>query len=198
MKPPRSEPTPHRPRPAEETHHGRIVLSHLAWTHALIVAFAFVGAVMWFSISYPEDDAGRVHGSAIAILIGLALAYAAGLSTGGQKGVVDWPWLAGIGLLGGAMLRDFAIVATAFEVDVVEAKKAGMLGVIALAIGTVVPFVIGAVVALAFGYDDAISMATIGAGADHLHRRSGDRRGARCKLPGIALSIATGCSRRCW
>ena len=138
--------------------------SHLASTHALIVAFAFVGAVMWISnLVSKVTTRGRVHGSAIAILIGLVLAYLAGVDTGGQKGVVDWPWLGGIGLMGGAMLRDFAIVATAFEVDVVEAKKAGLLGVIALAIGTVVPFIIGALVALAYGYDDAISMATIGA-----------------------------------
>ena len=96
------------------------------------------------------------------------------------------------GVLGGAMLRDFAIVATAFEVDVVEAKKAGMLGVIALAIGTVVPFVIGAVVALAFGYDDAISMATIGAGA--ITYIVGPVTGAAlgASSPVIALSIATG------
>lgn len=33
------------------------------------------------------------------------------------------------------MLRDFAIVATAFEVDVIEARKAGMLGVVALVPG---------------------------------------------------------------
>ncbi len=167
--------------------------SHLAGTHALIVAFAFVGAVMWFSnLVSKKTTRGRVHGSAIAILIGLVLAYAAGLSTGGQKGVVDWPWLAGIGLLGGAMLRDFAIVATAFEVDVVEAKKAGMLGVIALAIGTVVPVVIGALVALACGYDDAISMATIGAGA--ITYIVGPVTGAAlgASSPVIALSIATG------
>ena len=72
--------------------------------------------------------AGRVHGSAIAIVAGLVLAYAGGLMNGGQKGLADVPVFAGIGLMGGAMLRDFAIVATAFEVDVVEARKAAMRG----------------------------------------------------------------------
>ena len=43
--------------------------------------------------------------------------------------------------MGGAMLRDFAIVATAFEVQATEAKKAGLIGVIALLLGTVLPFV---------------------------------------------------------
>ena len=67
--------------------------------------------------------------------MGLALAYGGGLMTGGQKGVADIPVFAGIGLMGGAMLRDFAIVATAFEVDAVEARKAGLLGVLSLASG---------------------------------------------------------------
>ena len=85
--------------------------------------------------------------------------------TGGQKGVADIPVFAGIGLMGGAMLRDFAIVATAFEVDVVEARKAGLLGVLSLGLGTILPFIVGVVVALAFGYTDAVSVTTIGAGA---------------------------------
>ena len=46
-------------------------------------------------------------------------------------------------LMGGAMLRDFAIVATAFEVDVIEARRAGLLGAVALALGTVLPFLVG-------------------------------------------------------
>jgi malonate transporter MadM subunit len=169
------------------------LLDHLVSTHALIAAFAFVGVVMWVSnLISVKATRGRVHGSAIAILVGLVLAYAAGLSTGGQKGVADLPWLTGIGLLGGAMLRDFAIVATAFEVDVVEAKKAGLLGVVALGIGTVLPFVIGAVVALAFGYSDPVSMATIGAGA--ITYIVGPVTGAAlgASSPVIALSIATG------
>ncbi|MFX7556076.1 malonate transporter subunit MadM, partial [Acinetobacter baumannii] len=78
---------------------------------------------------------GRVHGSAIAIVLGLVLAYVGGVYTGGTKGLADIPALAGIGLMGGAMLRDFAIGATAFEGDVIEARRAGLLGVLALALG---------------------------------------------------------------
>jgi malonate transporter MadM subunit len=66
-----------------------------------------------------------LHGSAIAILLGLVLSYVGGALTGGQKGLVDIPLLSGIGLLGGAMLRDFAIVATAFGVSVDEASVPG-------------------------------------------------------------------------
>ena len=42
------------------------------------------------------------------------------------------PLFAGIGLMGGAMLRDFAIVATAFGVDFSEIRKAGLPGVVSL------------------------------------------------------------------
>ena len=148
---------------------------------------------MWVSLVVSRQlTAGRVHGSAIAIVFGLALAYVGGLLTGGEKGLADIRVFAGIGLLGGAMLRDFAIVATAFEVDVVEARKAGLLGVMSLAIGTVLPFVIGVGVAWVFGYRDAISLTTIGAGAITyiVGPVTGAALGADSAV--MALSIATG------
>jgi malonate transporter MadM subunit len=90
------------------------------------------------------------------------------------------------------MLRDFAIVATAFEVDVIEARKAGMLGVVALALGTILPFIVGAAVAMTFGYTDAISITTIGAGAITyiVGPVTGAALGADSTV--VALSIATG------
>lgn len=63
------------------------------------------------------------------------------------------------------MPRDFAIVATAFELDAVHARKAGVIGAVALGLGTIVPFILGVLVAAAFGYTDAVSLTTIGAGA---------------------------------
>ena len=97
--------------------------------NGLVAAFAMVGLVMWLSVLLSRKlTFGRVHGSAIAILIGLLLAYWGGTQTGGHKGLADMSLFGGIGLMGGAMLRDFAIVATAFEVQATEAKKAGMLG----------------------------------------------------------------------
>ncbi len=62
------------------------------------------------------------------------------------------------------MMRDFTIVATASEVQVDEAKKAGWLEVIALLLGTILPFIVGVSVAYAFGYTDAVTLTTIGAG----------------------------------
>jgi len=69
-----------------------------------------------------QDDSdkltrGHIHGSAIAIAIGLVLAYVGGKYTGGSKGLADFTLLAGVGVMGGAMFRDFAIVATAFGND---------------------------------------------------------------------------------
>ena len=98
----------------------------------------------------------------------------------------------GIGLMGGAMLRDFAIVATAFEVQVTEARKAGLIGAVSLLLGTVLPFIVGACVAYAFGYTDAVSVTTIGAGAVTyiVGPVTGAALGASSDV--MALSIATG------
>jgi malonate transporter MadM subunit len=135
---------------------------------------------------------GRVHGSAIAIIIGLVLAYVGGTITGGEKGLADLSLFAGIGLMGGAMLRDFAIVATAFEVQVTEARKAGLIGAVSLFLGTLIPFIVGASIAWAFGYSDPVSMTTIGAGAITyiVGPVTGAAIGASSDV--VALSIATG------
>jgi malonate transporter MadM subunit len=159
----------------------------------LVAAFLLVGAVMLVAYVLSKYlTFGRIHGSAIAILIGLILAYVGGAITGKAKGIADISLFSGVGLMGGAMLRDFAIVATAFEVDIVEARKAGLLGVVAMAIGTILPFIVGALTAIAFGYTDAVSITTIGAGA--ITYIVGPVTGAAlgASSPVIALSIATG------
>lgn len=169
------------------------VLEKIAEEQALVLSFALVGALMWLSMFVSRRfTGGRIHASAIAIVAALVLAGWGGLLTGGKKGLADVPAFAGLGLLGGAMLRDFAIVATAFEVDVREARKAGLLGVVALALGTVVPFVIGVGMAWSFGYRDAVSLTTIGAGA--VTYIVGPVTGAAigASSPLIALSIAIG------
>jgi len=169
------------------------MLSHLFVANSLLVAFAVVGLIMWASHAASKHlTFGRLHGSAIAIVIGLLLAFMSGLVTNGEKGMADLPMLAGIGLMGGAMLRDFAIVATAFEVDVVQARKAGVIGAIALGLGTILPFILGVILAAAFGYTDAVSLTTIGAGAVTyiVGPVTGAALGASSTV--IALSIATG------
>jgi len=169
------------------------ILQKAAAQNGLVVAFAVVGVVMLLSVQISKRlTLGRVHGSAIAIVIGLALAYWGGVQTGGHKGLADLSLFGGIGLMGGAMLRDFAIVATAFEVQATEARKAGMVGVVALLLGTLLPFIVGASVAWSMGYSDAVSMTTIGAGAVTyiVGPVTGAAIGASSDV--MALSIATG------
>jgi hypothetical protein len=140
------------------------MIQHVLVEQGLVAAFAVVGAVMWLSLALSRRlTAGRVHGSAIAIVVGLGLAYAGGLVTGGQKGLADLP-----------------------------ARRAGLLGVVALALGTVLPFLVGAGVALAFGYTDAVSVTTIGAGAITyiVGPVTGAALGASSAV--MALAIATG------
>jgi malonate transporter MadM subunit len=168
-------------------------VSHAFAANSLLVAFAFVGIIMWLSNAISRYlTFGRIHGSAIGILIGLGLALWAGLATGGHKGLADLPMLAGVGLMGGAMLRDFAIVATAFEVDVEHARKAGVIGAVAIVLGTLLPFLVGVGAAFAFGYRDAASLTTIGAGAITyiVGPVTGAALGASSAV--MALSIATG------
>ncbi len=134
--------------------------------NGLIVAFAVVGVTVWLSyLLSAKLTSGRVHGSAIAIILGLASAWVAGQFTGGENGVADFSVLAGVGVMGGGMFRDFAIVSTAFGVHISELKKAGLAGVISIFAGVLVAFVAGAAVAVLFGYRDAVAITTIGAGA---------------------------------
>ena len=133
--------------------------------NGLVMAFLVVGIIMGGSYAISKYlTRGRIHGSAIAILIGLVLAYIGGITTGGEHGLADIPLFAGIGTLGGSMLRDFTIMSSAFGARFSEVKKCGLVGVLALLIGVVLSFLVGAVMALCFGYSDAPSVATIGAG----------------------------------
>lgn len=134
--------------------------------YGLITSFALVGLIIF--VAYVLSDKltrGKINGSAIAIIIGLVLAYFGGTYSGGEKGLADVSMFTGIGLMGGGMFRDFAIISTAFGASFDEIKKAGVNGVVALFIGVFISFIAGLVIALVFGYTDPVSLATIGAGA---------------------------------
>jgi malonate transporter MadM subunit len=168
-------------------------LADVLVTNGLITAFAFVGIVVWLSYLVSNTlTAGRIHGSAIAILTGLVLAWVGGVVTGGSNGLADITVLGGVGVMGGAMLRDFTIVATAFGVNFDAIRRAGIGAVVSLLVGVLGSFVIGAAVAYAFGYTDAVSMTTIGAGAATyiVGPVTGSAIGASSDV--IALSIAAG------
>ena len=120
--------------------------------NALITAFVFVGILVWLSYAISNKlTKGHIHGSAIAITLGLILAYIGGSVTGGNQGIADLSVLAGVGIMGGAMFRDFAIVATAFGARLSALKSAGVIGAASVVIGVVLSFVVGAVVAISFG-----------------------------------------------
>ncbi len=170
-----------------------LLIESVLTKYSLVSAFALVGIIVYLSYAVSQRlTRGRMHGSAIAILIGLLLAYLGGIATGGKKGIADIEWLAGIGLMGGTMLRDLAIVATAFGVRLDEFVKTGISGVVSLFVGVLSSFFIGAMIAYAFGYRDAVSMTTIGGGAATyiVGPVTGTALGASSEV--IALSVAAG------
>tara|TARA_X000000368_G_scaffold78763_1_gene58919 strand:- start:1785 stop:2543 length:759 start_codon:yes stop_codon:yes gene_type:complete len=159
----------------------------------LITAFVFVGLTVY--VAYFISDKltqGRFHGSAIAIILGLVLAYFAGVFTSGDKGVADIAVLSGVGILGGSMLRDFAIVATAYGAKFSDLRSSGLAGIFSLFFGVILSFSLGAIIAIAFGYDDPKSITTIGAGTVTfvVGPVTGTAIGASSDV--IALSIAAG------
>jgi malonate transporter MadM subunit len=158
-------------------------LSDVLIKNSLITAFVFVGVLVWLSYEISARlTRGHIHGSAIAIAIGLVLAYLGGSMTGGTQGLA-------------AMFRDFAIVATAFGADLDALKKAGFVGAASVVIGVILSFAVGAIVAVSFGYTDAIAISTIGAGAATyiVGPVTGSALGAGSDI--IALSVAAGLTK---
>ncbi|MBB4079614.1 malonate transporter MadM subunit [Lewinella aquimaris] len=156
--------------------------------NGLLFAFLCVGVVMWAAFWVSRNVlGGKIPGVALAIIAGLALAF-----LGDKKGLADIPLFAGLALLGGSMLRDFAVVATAMGADLDKIKTAGLAGVVALGLGILSAFFIGVGVAFAMGYADAVSLTTIGAGACTyiVGPVTGSALGASSEV--IAISIAAG------
>ncbi|MDC0404340.1 malonate transporter subunit MadM [Porticoccaceae bacterium] len=169
------------------------MLSAVLVKKGLITSFLLVGVITAFSYWLSNKlSRGVIHGSAVAIALGLLLAYFGGVYSGGNKGLADISIFSGVAFMGGAMLRDFAIVATAFGADTRALKQAGWAGALSVVIGVVLSFVVGALVAVAFGYSDAVSITTIGAGAATyiVGPVTGTALGASSEV--IALSVGAG------
>lgn len=134
--------------------------------NGLIFAFFLIGIIMLLS-EYISSKIfkNKIPGAALAIIMGLILAYIGGKYTGGEKGIADIKIFGGMATMGGSMFRDFAIVSTAFGASILVIKKTGILGVVSLFVGIILSFIAGSSVALAFGYADAVSITTIAAGA---------------------------------
>lgn len=118
--------------------------------NAFVMSFLIVGIIAMFSSFVSSKiTKGRIHASAIAIFIGLILAYIGGKVTGGSKGLADVTVFTGIGVLGASTLRDSTIVATSYGAKFSEIKKCGLVGIVALFVGVVATFIVGALVAFA-------------------------------------------------
>ena len=168
------------------------MITKLFVKNGMVFAFMLLGVIMFVAYKLGGLTKGRVHGSAIAIFLGLVLAYIGGAVTGGSKGIADVPLFAGMGLVGGAMFRDFAIVSTAFGADLHEIKKIGWRGVASLFIGEFICLVAGIAVAYPLGYTSAVDLVTIGAGVATfvVGPVTGAALGASSEV--IAISIAAG------
>ncbi len=168
------------------------IIEKIFTSYGLVGAFVLVAVIMMGSYTFAAAIKQKRMGSAIAIIVGLILAYVAGISTGGSKGMSDIPIFAGMGLLGGSMFRDYTIISTAFGADLKNLKKAGLAGAVSLIVGIFFSFFVGALIALAMGYTSPVDMATIGAGTVTfvVGPVTGDALGASADV--IALSIAAG------
>ena len=168
-------------------------ISQVLTGNGLITAFLFSGIVLFFANQISDKlTRGRIHSSAVAIFLGLAAAYIGGLIAGGEKGLADIAVFSGLSFLGGSMLRNFTIVASSYGAKLSEVKKAGPVGFLSLFVGIASSYTMGAVVAVAFGYRDAVSVATIAAGAVTfvVGPVTGQTLGASSTV--IALSVAAG------
>jgi len=162
-------------------------------SNGLVTAFLLVGTITFFSYGISRRlTNGLLHGSAIAIITGLSLAYAGGIVTSGSKGLADIPFFSGVGLLGGSMMRDFTIVSTAYGADFNELKKSGLAGAFSLLFGVPLSFIVGAAIAVYFGFTSAVDIATVGAGTVTfvVGPVTGAALGAGSDI--IAISIAAG------
>ncbi|HCM76274.1 MAG TPA: malonate transporter subunit MadM [Cytophagales bacterium] len=154
----------------------------------LVFAFLVVGVIMYLSYWVARHFTNnKIPGAAIAITSGLILAF-----LGGKKGIADVPLFSGMALLGGAMMRDFSVVATAMGANYGEIKKAGLAAFISLLIGVFVAFFAGGTIGYAMGYTDIKDFTTIGAGACSfiVGPITGSAIGAGSDV--IAISIAIG------
>ena len=168
------------------------IISVLSKAYNLVGALGITALIMLIGYSIARFIRQKNMGSAISIVLSLALAYFAGKYTGGSKGVSDVALFSGMGVLGSSMLRDYTIVATAYGVKLEHLKKAGLAGISSIFVGIFSSFIIGVCVAFAMGYKAPVELTTIGAGAVSfiIGPVTGEALGAGSDV--ITLSIAAG------
>ncbi|MCU0471294.1 MAG: malonate transporter subunit MadM, partial [Arcicella sp.] len=106
-------------------------ITNLLVKNGLVFAFLITGMlILSADFLSKKMTKNKIPGSAIAIFLGLVIAYIGGMLTGGNKGIADIKQFSGFEIMGGAMFRDFAIVSTAMGVSFGVVKKTGLAGVI--------------------------------------------------------------------
>ena len=168
------------------------IIMNIFTSYDLVAAFIVVALTMYASYALAKSIKQERMGSAIAIIFALVIAFIGGKVSGGTKGIADISMFSGMGVLGGAMFRDYAIISTGYGADLSNLKKAGIPGIVSLFLGIFVSFFAGVVVAFALGYRDVVDLTTIGGGAVTfvVGPVTGDALGASSEV--IALSIAAG------
>ncbi|MBR3168525.1 MAG: malonate transporter subunit MadM [Erysipelotrichaceae bacterium] len=191
------------------------IFAKMAAGYGLVGSFIIVAVTTFLGYKLAELIGQKRMGSAFAILLALVVAYIggviahkqidAGVLTTASKGITDvvywigsgdslkkYAIFGGVGILGGGMMRDFAIISTAWGVDPKNLVKAGLAGIVALLLGLILSFVIGVVVGRLFGYTDVSELATIGAGVQTfvVGPVTGAAFGVKSEV--VALSIAAG------
>ncbi len=168
------------------------LLSKIIKANGLVFAFVVVALITLLADRIATAIKQKRMSSSIAIMIGLLLAYIGGVLTNGKRGIADIELFSGMALLGGSMLRDYAIISTAYGAKWENLKKAGFAGTVSLFVGVFFSFFVGCVVALLLGYKDAVSVTTIGGGACTFIVGPVTGTALKASSEVIALSIAAG------
>jgi malonate transporter MadM subunit len=134
--------------------------------NGLIFSFLVVAIIMYVSKYLSKKlFSEKLPAVALAIILALVFAYWGGVISQGEKGLSDIKIFSGLKNMGGAMLRDFAIISTALGASISSIKKSGLLGILSLFIGILISFILGVILAYSFGFHDIKELCTLGAGA---------------------------------
>ena len=164
--------------------------SGLVWAFLLVAITLVIGMYLDRKLLR-----GKLTAFMVAMLIALVASAIVGAVTGGNKGFASIPLFAGLAFMGGSMLRDWCIVATAYGAKIAEIRKGGIVAVVALIFGVLWSFIVGVGIALCFGYRTPVDLTTIGAGAVTfiVGPVTGEGLGASSEV--IAISVAAGVTK---
>lgn len=172
------------------------LIQYILVKYNIVMSFMFVGMIIFISRGMAKLTKDRIDYTAIALIIGLTSAYIGGVISGvGKGGLSNITIFSGMAILGGAMFRDYAIIATAIGANLNEIRKAGPAAAASLFVGVALSFTVGVITAGCFGFTDPVDITTIGAGCVTyiVGPVTGTALGASSAV--ISLSIAAGVTK---